>query len=112
MDVVWISGASSGIGAALAASVPVAGARVIGISRRRGAGAEHLQADLSQPGTWPAVAAHFAEVLDGQDARSAVFLHMAGAATPVGPVVDADLDAYTASVHLNAGSGQVLGKAF
>jgi benzil reductase ((S)-benzoin forming) len=110
--VVWISGASSGIGAALAASVPYAGARVIGISRRPGAHGEHLEADLSQPATWPAVAAHFGEVLAGGNARTAVFLHMAGAAAPVGPVADAGLDAYTASVHLNSGAGQVLGKAF
>ena len=110
--VVWISGASSGIGAALAASVPYEGARLIGISRRPPAHGEHVEADLANPGAWPHVAGHIADVLDRQRYAAAVFLHMAGVATPVGPVVDADPDAYTRAVLLNTASGQVLGKAF
>ena len=110
--VVWISGASSGIGAAVADSVPFAGARVIGISRRRGAAGEHLAADLSRPETWPRIAAHFQEVLEEGDADTAVFLHMAGVATPAGPAVAADPVAYTDAVLLNTASGLVLGKAF
>ena len=82
--VVWISGASSGIGAALAASVPYEGARVIGISRRPPAVGEHVEADLSDPASWPRVAQHFADVLARADVGSAVFLHMAGIASPVG----------------------------
>ena len=99
--VVWISGASSGIGAALAASVPYEGARVIGISRRPPAHGEHVAADLADPGDWPRVAAHFEDVLARGRRDSAVFVHMAGIATPVGPVADADPDAYTAAVLLN-----------
>jgi benzil reductase ((S)-benzoin forming) len=108
--VVWISGASSGIGAALAASVPYDGARVIGISRRPPSVGEHLPADLSDPASWSRVAAHFADVL--ADADTAVFVHMAGIATPVGPAIGADADAYTAAVLVNCASGLVLGKAF
>ena len=52
--VVWISGASSGIGAALAASVPYPDARVIGISRRRGAHGEHLGGPAVPVGAVPA----------------------------------------------------------
>jgi benzil reductase ((S)-benzoin forming) len=110
--VVWISGASSGIGAALAESVPFAGARLIGISRRPSAAGEHVEADLSRPETWSRIAAHFREVLGQGEARAAVFLHMAGVATPAGPAVDADAAAYTDAVLLNAASGLVLGKAF
>jgi benzil reductase ((S)-benzoin forming) len=110
--VVWISGASSGIGAALAASMPYPDARVIGISRRRGAHGEHLEADLSNPAAWPDVAAHFADVLGRGEVPSAVFLHFAGVATPVGPVTGADPAEYAAAVLLNAASGQVLGQAF
>jgi NAD(P)-dependent dehydrogenase (short-subunit alcohol dehydrogenase family) len=112
MDVVWISGASSGIGAALAASVPHPGARLIGIGRRAPADGEHLAADLSDPATWREVAGHFVDVLAAGDVGSAVFLHMSGAGEPAGPVVDGDLGAYTAAVLLNSASGQVLGKAF
>jgi benzil reductase ((S)-benzoin forming) len=112
MTVVWISGASSGIGAALAASVPHEGARLIGISRRPPAHGEHVPADLSDPGAWPLVADHFGSVLHRHRHGAAVFIHMSGVATPIGPVVAADPDAYTRAVLLNAASGQVLGKAF
>jgi short-subunit dehydrogenase len=109
---VWISGASSGIGAALADSVPHPGARLFGISRRPPVAGEHVEADLAQPAVWPAIAAHFEEVLSKRQIGEAVFLHMSGIGTPVGPVTGADLDAYTAAVLLNSASGQVLGKAF
>jgi short-subunit dehydrogenase len=112
MDVVWISGASSGIGAALAHSTPDSGGRVIGISRRPPARGEHVEADLAQPEAWPRVAAHFEEVLAAGGVNSAVFLHMSGIGTPVGPVAEADAGDYTAAVLLNAASGQVLGQAF
>jgi benzil reductase ((S)-benzoin forming) len=110
--VVWISGASSGIGAALATAVPYPDARVVGIGRRAPAHGEHLPADLSDPSSWPRVAAHFAEVLEAQDGGTAVFVHMSGIGEPAGPVADADLAAYTSAVLLNSASGQVLGKAF
>jgi benzil reductase ((S)-benzoin forming) len=112
MDIVWISGASSGIGAAMASAVPDPDARLIGIGRRPPATGEHVSADLSRPDAWPRVATHFADVLAAGDVRSAVFVHMSGIGTPVGPVVDADPEAYTAAVLLNAASGQVLGQAF
>ena len=110
--VVWISGASSGIGAALAASVPYEGARLIGISRRPAAHGAHVEADLAEPRAWPRIAGHFAAVLNRHRHDAAVFIHMSGVATPIGPVVDADPGAYTRAVLLNAASGQVLGKAF
>jgi len=109
---VWISGASSGIGAALAGSVPFPRTRLFGISRRPPGAGEHVQADLAQPAIWPAVAAHFEEVLSRRQATRAVFLHMSGIGTPAGPVTDADPEAYTAAVLLNSASGQVLGQAF
>lgn len=57
---VWISGASSGIGAALARSVPYDDPHVVDISRSGGTpGTEHLPADLADPAAWSAVAAHF-----------------------------------------------------
>jgi benzil reductase ((S)-benzoin forming) len=109
---VWISGASSGIGAALAESLPFPGARLFGISRRPPVVGEHVEADLARPAVWPVIAAHFEEVLNKHQGGEAVFLHMSGIGAPVGPAVDADLDAYTAAVLLNSASGQVLGKAF
>jgi NAD(P)-dependent dehydrogenase (short-subunit alcohol dehydrogenase family) len=109
---VWISGASSGIGAAMAASVPYADARVIGIGRRAPVTGEHVAADLSDPATWPAIAAQFDEVLGSGDVDEAVFVHMSGAGEPAATVADADPGDYTAAVLLNSAAGQVLGQAF
>ncbi|HWH95296.1 MAG TPA: SDR family NAD(P)-dependent oxidoreductase [Baekduia sp.] len=111
-DVIWISGASSGIGAALAASAP-ASARVIGISRRPSvAGAEHVGADLADPASWPAVGSEFEAVLSSGEVQRAAFLHFAGIGSPYGHALGAPLDEYRRSVLLNAACGQVLGQAF
>ena len=111
--VVWISGASSGIGAALAASVPYEGARLIGISRRPPAHGEHVEADLANPGAWPRIAAP----LRGRAGPSAL---RRGGLPPHVRRRDADRAGrrtrtptpIRAAVLLNAASGQVLGKAF
>jgi benzil reductase ((S)-benzoin forming) len=109
---VWISGASSGIGAALAASVPYADARIIGISRRAPAAGEHHEADLADPAAWPRIAAEFDDVLGSGEFGHAVFVHMSGIAQPSAHVADADRGDYTAAVLLNSAAGQVLGQAF
>jgi benzil reductase ((S)-benzoin forming) len=111
--IVWISGASAGLGAALAASVPFAGARVIDISRSGGAaGTEHLPADLADPASWAAVEEHFAAQLGGFEGSRAVFVHNAGVITPVGFAGEVDSAAYRAHVLLNSAAPQVLGHAF
>jgi benzil reductase ((S)-benzoin forming) len=112
-SLVWISGASSGIGAALATTVPFEGARVIDISRRGGTpGTEHLAADLAEPATWSRVAADFAERLDGFDGDRLVFVHNAATLTPIGPAGTVDPEAYARNVLLNSAAPQVLGNAF
>lgn len=109
---VWISGASSGIGKALAANVPWNDARVIDISRRGAAGLEHLAADLSDPGTWPAVAQAFRTELAIFEGDRAVFVHAAGTLDPIGFVAEVDPGAYARNVLLNSAAPQVLGQAF
>jgi benzil reductase ((S)-benzoin forming) len=110
---VWISGASSGIGAALAASVPYPDALVVDISRSGGTpGAEHLRADLSDPASWPRVAGDFENRLDGFRGDRVVFVHNAGTLDPTGPAGEVDPAAYTRNVLLNSAAPQVLGAAF
>ncbi|HET7488747.1 MAG TPA: SDR family NAD(P)-dependent oxidoreductase [Acidimicrobiales bacterium] len=109
---VWISGASSGIGAALAACVPWAGARVVDISRRGAPGLEHLEADLSDPSSWDVVAASFRKELDGFDGERSVFVHCAGSLDPMGFAAEQDGDAYRRNVLLNTASALVLGQAY
>lgn len=109
---IWISGASSGIGQALAASVPWAGSRVIGVSRSHPAGLEHLKADLADPGDWELLGASFRRMVAGSGVDRVVFIHAAGRVEPVGFAGEADLEAYQANVLLNAASPQVLGAMF
>jgi benzil reductase ((S)-benzoin forming) len=108
-DVVWVTGASSGIGAAVAAIAADRGARVIGVARRPTAVGEHLAADLSDPAAWRRVAASFDEVLA---AGSATLMHFAAQGAPHGHAADVDHDEYTRAVLLNSASGQVLAQAF
>ena len=65
-----VSGASSGIGLALAKSVPWPDARVVDVSRRAAAGLEHLAADLADPAQWQRVE-HFSRERSGASPASA-----------------------------------------
>jgi benzil reductase ((S)-benzoin forming) len=110
-SLIWISGASAGIGAALASAVPFPDARVIDLSRRGGT-VEHFKADLSDPADWKRVEQHFAAELAGFDGDRVVFVHNAGTVVPIGPAAAVDADAYTQAVLLNSAAPQVLGRAF
>ena len=109
---VWISGASAGIGAALAAAVPFPAARTINISRRAGSNSEHFEADLADPADWTRVAEHFAQELSAYDGDRVIFIHNAGTITPIGPAAAVDAEAYQRAVLLNSAAPQVLGAAF
>jgi len=111
-QIVWISGASAGIGRALAEQRPQPSARVIDISRRGGTpGTEHLPADLSDPASWSALERHFRAQL-ATAVGSAVFIHNAGVLDPVGFAGEVESDGYRSNVLLNAAAPQVLGHAF
>jgi benzil reductase ((S)-benzoin forming) len=109
---IWISGASSGIGKALADNVPWDGARIIDISRRGAPGVEHVEADLSDPASWLTVADSFQRELDGFSGERVVFVHAAGSVQPIGFAGEVDTGEYTRNVLLNSAAGQVLGHAF
>ncbi len=109
---VWISGASSGIGRAMVETVPWHGARVIGISRGDVAGSEHLRADLSDPASWPAVGESFRRELADFDGDRVVFVHAAGTIDPLGYASEVATPAYSSNVVLNSAAPQVLGHLF
>lgn len=111
-SLVWISGASSGIGRALAATVPWEGARLFGVSRRPPAVGEHLEADLAEPGSWELVGRSFEHELTGWSGERVVFVHAAGVLEPVGFVGEVATDSYVRNVILNSAAGQVLGHMF
>lgn len=111
-SLVWISGASSGIGRAMVETVPWEGARVIGISRGAAPGSEHLQADLADPSSWAAVGDSFRRELDHFDGDRVAFVHAAGVVEPIGFAGEVDTAAYITNVLLNSAAPQVLGHLF
>ncbi|MHB1536589.1 MAG: SDR family NAD(P)-dependent oxidoreductase [Acidimicrobiales bacterium] len=111
-SLVWISGASSGIGQALARAVPWPDARVINISRREAPGTEHLEADLADPSSWARVGSSFRDELEGFSGERVVFVHAAGTVAPVGFAGEVDTNDYSANVMLNSAAPQILGHLF
>lgn len=96
----------------MAESVPWPDARIIDISRRGAPGLDHVEADLSEPASWPAVGRSFREELNGFDGEQIVFVHAAGTLEPIGFAGEVDTDAYSTNVTLNSAAPQVLGHAF
>jgi NAD(P)-dependent dehydrogenase (short-subunit alcohol dehydrogenase family) len=111
-ELVWISGASSGIGRALVEAVPWPSARVIGISRRPVEGIEHLALDLSDPGSWDELGASFEAGMAGGRYDRVVFVHAAGTLELIGWAGEVPTPAYRANVLLDSASPQVLGHLF
>jgi benzil reductase ((S)-benzoin forming) len=111
-NLVIISGASSGIGRALAESVPYEAPRVIDVSRRGNPDLEHFAADLSDPADWRAVAELFDKEVAGFEGARAVFVHSAGTLDPIGFAGEIDAGRYARQVLLNSAAPQVLGDAF
>jgi benzil reductase ((S)-benzoin forming) len=111
-SLVWISGASSGIGRALAATIPWDRARLLGVSRRPPGVGEHLEADLADPASWELVGRSFERELAGWSGDRVVFVHAAGVLAPIGFVGEVATDDYVRNVILNSAAGQVLGHMF
>lgn len=110
--ITWITGASSGLGAALAETVPFAGA-VIDVSRSGGGAAtDHLAADLADPASWETVEERMLADLEDFDGDRAVFVHSAGVIDPIGFAGEVDSKSYRRNVVLNGAAPQALGHAF
>jgi benzil reductase ((S)-benzoin forming) len=109
---VFVSGGSSGIGAALIRTLPFSPARVFELSRRGASGHAGLRVDLAEPASWPRVAELFQREMRGFAGERVVFAHAAGTLDPIGFAGEEDAAAYVKAVLLNAASPQVLGDAF
>jgi NAD(P)-dependent dehydrogenase (short-subunit alcohol dehydrogenase family) len=110
---VWISGASAGLGAALAATIPFENAELVDLSRRGGTpGAHHVAVDLADPRSWPTVDKDFRQRIEATDPELVLFIHNAATLTPLGPADRVDTTQYTRNVLLNSAAAQVLGQAF
>jgi benzil reductase ((S)-benzoin forming) len=109
---IWISGASGGIGRALARTVPWKDARVIGINRGEAEGIENVGADLSDRSGWEAAGASFERELAGFEGKRVVFIHAAGTVEPMGFAGEVPTTGYLENVVLNSAAPQALGQLF
>jgi NAD(P)-dependent dehydrogenase (short-subunit alcohol dehydrogenase family) len=110
--IVWITGATQGIGQALARAVPYPDARVVNISRRRHPELETVIADLSDPASWDKVSQHLAEELAAFDGERSIFIHNANYAGSPGFAGEIDPGEYRRQVFANSAASLVLGDAF
>jgi benzil reductase ((S)-benzoin forming) len=111
-NLVLLTGASSGIGLALAKTVPFEDARIIDIGRRGAEACEHFSADLADPASWRGVAQLFMREIRGFTGDRVVFIHCAGTLQPMGFAGEVEDEAYARNVLLNSAAPQVLGDAF
>jgi benzil reductase ((S)-benzoin forming) len=109
---VWISGATGGLGLGLARHVPYADARIVNISRRQHPDYETLIADIADPAGWQRVREHFARELAGFAGSRAIFIHNAYSSDGVGLIGTLDSASYQSAVLANAAAPLVLGEAF
>lgn len=111
---VWISGATEGIGSGLAATVPWPDARIITMSRRKHTSLETIQFDMTKPETYGAVEESFRRELASFKGKRAIFFHNAVYAGPgnFGFVSEVDPLDYARCIQANAAAPMVLGDMF
>jgi benzil reductase ((S)-benzoin forming) len=110
--IVWITGATQGIGQALARAVPYPNARIVNISRRQHPDLETVVADLTDPGSWDTVSQHVAEELSAFAGERAIFIHNANYVSSPGFAGEIDPVEYRAQALANCAGSLVLGDAF
>lgn len=104
-----ITGASSGIGAALAEAA--SDVTVASVSRRPGPG-DHLEIDLSDPGSWPRFDRWMRGLIDSRMWDWVGLVNSAATLAPMGFAGEVDSDAYARNVILNSAAPQVIGDLF
>lgn len=109
---IWISGATQGIGLGLARNVPWPDAKIINISRRDHPDYETVRLDLSRQDEWDRVCDDFASRLAAFRGRRAIFIHNANFQDKVGPVGEQDQGDYRRSILANAAAPLILAEAF
>ena len=112
-NVVWITGATSGIGESLARTCPWPNTEIISVSRRDHADHETVPFDLTDMASWDAVGNHFAERLATFRGERALFIHNAlyssGGRAFAG---EGDVDDHKTEVIANVMCPLILGEAF
>lgn len=111
-SLIWISGATEGIGLGLARNVPYAGVRVINLSRRVHPDLDSVFLDLADPSSLDAVDAHFAQMLAGFRGERAIFFQNAHMRGMTGFVSEVRADDYARDITANIAAPLRLGEMF
>jgi benzil reductase ((S)-benzoin forming) len=110
--VVWITGATAGIGWGLARTVPFSDARIVNLSRRVHPEFETVLFDLTNPETYGNVEVHLQSVLGSFEGTRAIFVHNAYYPAVPGFVSELDPAEYSRAVQANAAAPLILGEMF
>ena len=111
-SLVWISGATTGLGSGLARTCPYPDARIINLSRSPHPGLENVCFDLADPATWGAVRDSFTRELCTFRGTRAIFIHNAFARAEPGFAGEVDEGDYYREVIGNAAAPLVLADWF
>ena len=111
-SIVWISGATQGMGAGLADLAAESGARVINLDRAPSDRHETVTFDLTDPKSWENVAAHFRDIFANVDIERATLLVVGHANIGQGLLSKVNLETYQRSLVANGVAPIMLGSLF
>jgi benzil reductase ((S)-benzoin forming) len=111
-SLIWISGATEGIGLGLARNVPYANTRIINLSRRKHPDYESEFLDLGASDTWETVGAHFAAEIRVFDGERVIFIQNAHLKGLTGFVTEVSSDDYQRDITANIVAPLRLGELF
>ncbi len=111
-NIVWITGATSGIGEALARTCPWDDTEIISVSRREHPTLETVPFDLTDMTTWDGVGVHLTERLATFRGERAVFIHNALHYWGRGYMGEGEHENHRTEFIANALSGIALGDLF
>ncbi len=107
-----ITGASSGIGQAIADSARQSGASVATCSRRELSGPHHLSLDLAVPASWVLFDDWIAGLIGAQAWQEIIMVHAAATIDPIGFAGQVDVAKATSGILLNGASPLLVGDSF
>ena len=110
--IIWITGATEGIGLELAKSAPYPGARIINLSRRKHPDYESVQFDLTDPSTWDNVRRHIEAELGTFKGKRALFIQSAYWRDSHGTLEKTNPGTYRKGLFANVAGPLAMGEMF